>query len=93
MRIKRIHNLISRPSLAGAPYVLDNTQARGSRINLQKPQILRDDEVGLRFIHSPKVITLDKQIFVWYNVLASAYHSIFAVREIYFSERQKYKRA
>ena len=32
----------------GSPNILDNTQAGGSRINLQKPQILRDDEMGLR---------------------------------------------
>ena len=31
-----------------SPNILDITQGRGSRINLQKPQILRDDGMGLR---------------------------------------------
>ena len=41
--------LSRHPALdAGSPCILDITQVRGSRINLQKPQILRDDEMGLR---------------------------------------------
>ena len=34
-----------------SPRTLDITQARGSRINLQKPQILRDDGIGRFFDH------------------------------------------
>ena len=49
--------------LAGSPYILDNTQAGGSRINLQKPQILRDDEMGLSLSKPPAPAFLTKAQF------------------------------
>ena len=58
------------PELYLVNHTIDITQARGSRINLHKSQILRDDGCGSVFwVHSLFKKLIAKYDVIWYNVL------------------------